>query len=200
MLAPRTVLMAAGPVVWVAPSMDRIGQSDAAGATTSAEIWAARGEYESFQVVVRASGNALGNVNVTVSDLTGPGGATISADNVTLFREHYVYVDEASPNWGGSNQPLGPGWYADGLIPFKDPVTGAELSGATLDAVPFEVSANKNQPIWVDVLVPRSAQAGLYTGTFTVTSNQGSADGQISLYVWDFALPLKPSLRSSFLG
>jgi hypothetical protein len=50
----------------------------------------------------------------------------------------------------------------------------------------------------VDVFVPRNAVAGQYAGTYTVTSSQGSAGGQILLNAWNFILPLQPSLKSSF--
>ena len=191
----------AQPVVWVTSSLQRTGQTDPAGSGTQAQLAAGRGEYESFQIVVRGPSAGLTNVNVTVSDLTGPGGAIIPKTSFTLFREHYVYVSQSSPNWGGSNQPLGAGWYPDGLIPFADPSTGADLSGssAALKAVPFGLSANTNQPIWVDLLVPRNAVAGQYAGTFAVTSNQGSTGGTISLTVWNFTLPMRSTLRSSFL-
>jgi len=43
---------------------------------------------------------------------------------------------------------MAPGWYPDALIPFTDPDTGKPLSGASLTAVPFEVNAGKNQPVW----------------------------------------------------
>jgi hypothetical protein len=173
--------------------------NDAAGSNPDASISAARGEYESFQIVANGAANGLNNVNVTVSDLKGPDGQIIPKTNVTLYREKYVYVDKASPNHGGSNKPLGPGWYADGLIPFTDPATGKPLSGAQLAAVPFDLKAGKNQPIWVDVLVPRTAAAGTYTGTYTVSSNQGNTTGNISLKVWNFTLPAKPALKSAFL-
>ncbi len=190
-----------GPTVWVVPSLQRVGPDDAPGSTTVAQVYAAKGEYESFQIVVRAGAtSALSNVNVAVSDLSGPGGLSIPKTNLSLFREHYVYIGTSSPNWNGSNRPLSPGWYPDGLIPFVDPATGAAPSStATLKAAPFTVGASKNQPIWVDVLVPRTAAAGEYTGTYTVTSDQGSVTGQIRLTVWNFTLPLKPSLKSSFL-
>ena len=57
-----------GPVVWVIPSLERVGLSDPAGNVTLAPLWAARGEYESFQIVVRAPENhRLTNVNVAAS-------------------------------------------------------------------------------------------------------------------------------------
>ena len=198
-LAPASQAQS-GPVVWVARSLQRIGPDDSPGSNLQVQLSAARGEYESFQIVVRAPGSAaLSNVNVSVSDLTGPGGAVIPQRNLSLFREQYVYVGTSSPNWSGSNRPLAKGWYPDGLIPFTDPQTGNPLSGAQLKAVPFSLNVSKNQPIWVDVLVPRDATPGAYSGTFSVTSNQGNVSGQISLTVWSFTLPLKPALESSFL-
>ena len=64
----------AGPVVWTAPSMHRVGMSEAAGSGAEVSLTAARGEYESFQIVTNGAGKGLGNVNVTVSDLQGPAG------------------------------------------------------------------------------------------------------------------------------
>lgn len=173
--------------------------SDAAGGGIKASLSAARDEYESFQIIVNGGSSGLSNVNVKVSDLEGPGGHMIPQTSFTLYREKYVYVNKSSPNSGGSNRPLGAGWYPDGLIPFTDPSTHLPLSGATLTAVPFDLKAGTNQPIWVDLLVPRTATAGQYSGFYTVTSNQGNFTGPISLSVWSFTLPAKPSLKSAFL-
>jgi hypothetical protein len=195
-----TLAMAQGsPVVWTASSLHRVGMSDAAGSGAEVSLSAARGEYESFQIVANGASKGLGNVNVTISDLKAPGGQVIPQNSFTLYREKYMYVKSSSPNWKGSNQPLGPGWYPDALIPFTDPETGKPLSGAKLTAAPFDVQAGANQPIWVDLLVPRSAEPGKYSGSYTVTSNQGNFTGSISLRVWNFALPEAPALKSSFL-
>jgi Domain of unknown function (DUF4091) len=189
----------ASPAVWTAPSMHRVGMSETAGSGAEVSLSAARGEYESFQIVANGADKGLGKVNVTVSDLQGPGGQTIPRTNFTLYREKYMKVNSSSPNWKGPNQPLGPGWYPDALIPFTDPETGKPLSGARISAVPFDVKAGNNQPIWVDLLVPRSAEPGKYSGTYTVTSDQGDFTGPITLRVWNFTLPAAPTLKSSFL-
>jgi hypothetical protein len=185
--------------VWIAPSLHRVGKSDAPLGGTAVGLYAARGEYESFQIIVNGASTGLNNVNVTISDMQGPSGQVIPRNNFTLYREKYVYVNASSPNWGGSNKPLGPGWYPDALIPFTDPSTGKALSGAPLTAAPFSVEARTNQPVWVDLFLPRAAAPGQYSGTYTVTSNQGDVHGSIALTVWNFTLPTTPYLQSSFL-
>ncbi len=187
------------PLVWTANTLHRVGMSEAPSGGTQVSLAAARNGYASFQVVVNGASGGLNNVNVQVSDLKGPGEQVIPQSRFTLYREKYVHVTSSSPNWGGSNKPLGPGWYADALIPFTDPETGKALSGAPLTAVPFDLKSGLNQPIWIDLQVPQNARAGVYTGTYTVTSNQGSVSGAISLKVWNFNLPATPSLKTAFL-
>jgi hypothetical protein len=181
------------PILWVVDGMQRVGPEAPAGTGASIELFAARGEYEPFQIIIRAPEGGLRGVNVIFQDLTGPANQKISKSNITLYREHYVHIGIGSSDWGGSNRPQGKGWYPEPLIPFVDPQTGRDLSGSQLDAVPFDLSAHRNQPIWVDVFVPRNIQAGQYKGTFTVKSQQGDIDAYLTLNVWNFELPLKPS-------
>src|SRR5258706_7805834 len=136
-----------GLVVWTAPSLQRVGMTEAAVGSTQASLSAARGEYESFQIVANGASSGLSNVNVTISDLQGPDGQVIPRNSFTLYREKYVYVDVSSPNWRGPNQPLGTGWYPDALIPFTDPSTGKPPSAGTLKAVPFDLKTGDNHPV-----------------------------------------------------
>ncbi|MGB5711869.1 MAG: glycoside hydrolase domain-containing protein, partial [Waterburya sp.] len=194
------------PLVWTTSAMEAIERNRSAplwlgnrsSEMKTIQLMAAKGEYEPFQIVIKAPQDNLSNVNVTVSELTNSEGAVIDSQNITLYREHYIYVDRPSPQGLSANPTLGKGWYADGLIPFVNPETQANLTGAELEAVPFNLKAGNNQPIWVDVFVPRDARAGQYQGIFTVTSDQGVTTGKILLKVWDFEFPLKPSLNSEF--
>src|SRR5260370_14166003 len=68
-VAPR-LRAQSGPVVWAVPSLTRVARDEPAGGHHEMALWAARGEYESFQVVVRAPAGGLKNVNVAISDLT----------------------------------------------------------------------------------------------------------------------------------
>src|SRR5215213_3073177 len=85
---------AAKPAVWSLPSLVRVERSAAAASGSAAILEAARGETESFQIVVRADDEDLKEVSIGVGDLRGPGGAVIPARNHVLYREHYVNIRE----------------------------------------------------------------------------------------------------------
>jgi len=190
-----TVASTAGPIVWVEDGMTRVFKNDPARVNSNITLYTAKNEYEPFQIIVKAPASSdLTDVNVTISDLTGPNGAFISSDNINLYREHYLYVTQGSKSSNSTtNRPLGPGWYPDALIPFTDPVTHQDLTGQ-LDAVPFNLAAGENQPIWVDIYTPADTPAGLYNATATITSSQGTSTVHVSLNVWNFSLPTKRSL------
>jgi hypothetical protein len=180
---------------WVMSSLDRVGKTDAPGTNSSINLFSARGETVDSQVVVQGP---LTNVNVSASALTGPNGATIPVSNVVLYREYYITVTGTASYGGGSNPPLGSGTYPEPLIPFNDPATGSPLCGssASLKACNATVSAGQNQPYWIDISVPHGAgnsPTGTYTGTITITADQGSISVPVTLTVWNFELPIQPS-------
>jgi hypothetical protein len=201
--SPSTISMSGTGVqsnfsTWVSPSLTRIGQTDAPGTLSSIALSGARGETVDTQVVVQGPAGGLSNVNVSATALTGPNGVTIPASSVTLYREYYLTVTGTASYGGGSNPPLGSGTYAEPLIPFNDPETGAALcsSSATLKACNASVSAGQNQPYWIDISIPHGATtspAGTYTGSITISSSQGTATLPVSLTVWNFELPMQPS-------
>jgi hypothetical protein len=192
--------------VWVAPSLVRVGPTDPQDYISSITFSGARGEYVDTQLIVTAPPETtLTNINVMVTDLIGPGGATIAQSNYSLYREHYVTFDTGSLDFGPSatNRPLPPGTYPDPLVPFNDPETGAPLSGngASLQAVPFDVAAGHNQPIWIDLFIPReraTSPPGIYSGSIVVASDQGQVTVPVAVTVWDFELPLVPSEKTLF--
>ncbi|MGF1591434.1 MAG: glycoside hydrolase domain-containing protein [Pleurocapsa sp.] len=193
------------PLIWTASAMEEIERDEKSPVNNhnseqmkSIQLMAAKGEYEAFQIVIQAPPENLNNVNVVVSDLKNSAGAVIGSENITLYREHYIKLDRPSYQRWSANPTRGKGWYADGLIPFVDPDTGNEIEGAELDAVPFNLAAGVNQPIWVDIFVPRATAFGEYRGTFTVESDRGTTEGNINLTIWNFELPVQPSLNSFF--
>ena len=184
--------------LWVESGLVRVGKTSAPGPTSSIGLFAARGETVDAQVVVRAPAGGLTNVNLSASPLTGPGGATILASNITIYREYYVSVTGTGNYGGGSNPPLGSGTYPEPLIPFNEPESGSPLCGtaAVLKACNANISAGQNQPYWIDISVPRGAQnslPGIYTGSISVTATQGSQSVPVSVTVWNFELPPQPT-------
>jgi len=201
--SPATISMTGTGVqsnfsTWVVPSLIRVGQTDAPGTLSSIAVSGARGETVDTQVVVQGPAGGLSNVNATATALTGPGGVSIPAANVTLYREYYLSVTGTASYGGGSNPPLGSGTYAEPLIPFNDPETGAALCGssASLKACNAGVSTGQNQPYWIDISIPygvANCPPGTYTGSVTISSSQGNATIPLSLTVWNFELPMQPS-------
>jgi hypothetical protein len=192
-LVPLVAAQAQEPVVWVASPWQHVLKTTAAGTEQAITLVAARNEYEPCRVIVRAGVEPLREVNLTVTDLRGPG-ATIAAANLTLFREHYL--DVFAPSYR-STAPTG--WYPDALIPFVDPVTRQDIVGAKYDATPYTIEANVNQGYWIDVYVPKDANPGEYRGTVTVTTaGRQLATVPLTLTVRSWALPDTIALQSCF--
>jgi hypothetical protein len=191
------------PGIWVMSPLERIASTEVTQDRKNRDrvnLFAAKGEYESFQIAVAAPTKGLKQINLSVSDLRGAKG-TIAKSNITLYREHFALVKQSSTDYCKGGKPnrcsLGEGWYPDGLIPFKHPDTGADLQG-NLDAAPYNLAAGKNAAYWVDVFVPRNTPAGMYRGTVKFSSDRTNLSIPISLKVWKFSLPLKPSLQTAF--
>jgi hypothetical protein len=179
--------------VWTVDGLTRVGPTEASGPGRAVELAAARNEYEAGQVVLRAS-RLRRNIGVEATDLVGPVGAVIDRRYVSLFRVHYLRVQRPSVQ-----SPYPAGWWPDALIPLRDPETGQPLPGGRLSAAPFDLRPAQNQPIWVEVYVPADVPAGTYRGAVHVT--EGSAvvtTVPLTLQVWDFTLPRRPSLASHF--
>jgi hypothetical protein len=184
--------------VFVVDSLSRVRPKDAAGAAKEARITSARNEYEAFQVVVRSGAGGLKDVNAEASDLKGEGGRVIERRHVSLFREHFIEIKAPSPK---SKQ--GPGFIPDGLIPFSAPRV-APLPGAKMPrfaAAPFSLAPDTNQPLWIEVYVPKDAAPGEYRGAITLSAaDQEPVQVPVALTVWDFELPDAPTLRTNFGG
>jgi hypothetical protein len=170
--------------------MERIGRTQAAARSTRFALRAARGEYASFQIIISAAAQPLTNVTVGAAGFVSSTGR-ISPAAVRLYRERYIQVTDPSPDPGWGNRPLGAGWYPDALIPLPN-------QSQLPQGESFTVDAGTNQPVWVDLRVPRDAAAGTYEGEVQVATDQGAREVSVSLRVWSFELPLTPTLKSSF--
>jgi len=188
-------------VIWVASSTNKIKPGDVPPTDRSSRIVlsAARNEYESAQVVVHGLSN-LSNVDMTVSDLCGPGGALIPASAGHLYRTHYIECEKECPeNWRDRchTTTFHSGWLPDPMVPFIDPLSGQRIGGKY--GAPFNVESGKNGLVWLELHVPRDAAPGEYTGTIDV-SFDGYDVGSVPivLTVWPVTLADTTELLTYF--
>jgi len=188
-------------------------------------LFGARNEVVAFNLVLEAPTAQATDVDVTLAGLACPDDATIttrpaSGDdlfdyvgrNVELFYVRYLEIkgistdlfyagydyderhipqrcrrphdEEGSGTGGWEDRPCHNKRYPDVAVPL-------ELHS------PFDIPAGANQSIWGDVYIPKTAPAGVYTGTVDVTEG-GALTWQvpIRLRVRDFALPDLPHART----
>jgi len=173
-----------GVTIKIAPSVERITQtadiSGLSGGTLS--IAGAKGESEPGQIIVKPTAN-VASFDVTCSTLTKDADV-ISASNVTVYVQ--IYVNATPKSHSGK---LGAGWYPDALIPMEYIKAKGENS----------IKAGENQGFMIDVKIPRSAAAGVYTGTVTLKFDGQTETVPVSLEVYDFEMPLAPPVRTSYL-
>ncbi len=160
------------------------------GGSSQVTVSAAGNEVESFQILVRATSGAISGLRVGPGDsLTGPGGATLPASSLTIYREAYYQVSQRSDAEGDT------GSWPDALIPEKDDFYGEDRA-----AFPTDVASGGQLAAWIDVLVPQGQPAGQYAGSVRVTDPSGVvATVPVNLTVQDFSLPSTSTLKSAFL-
>jgi len=178
--------VSAAPAVWTEGPLLKVVPSTPAQIPAPARLTAARNEFESFQIVIRGEAPVSG-VRARAGELTGPNGAKFPQANVRLYRQALLDVTTPSGAIGAR------GRFPDGLIPDVD-----EVDGETRSAFPFDVPAGEARALWVDVLVPLDAPAGLYTGTIQVSGDGLDATVPVELEVLGFALPSTPTLSTAF--
>lgn len=161
-----------GVHVWVASPMEKIftDTQPPHQTRTVVSLSAAKGEYESFQIVLRPQeGQELSIERLEFTDQTSilrP----IPPENISARLVAYVKVSEPSHNEKVK------GMFPDPLIPFK----------------PCLIKDTRS--FWITVKVPEDASAGKYDSSVKIIAedNKVVAEVPIALQVWDFALPGNP--------
>jgi hypothetical protein len=203
-LSTQVVVGAATIQLRAVPSTLRVSQEGAIDGTDVAEISGARGEFESFQVVVTAAGGNLQDIRAEMSSLKKETGETLPAKNVRLYNEVFIPVRYSSPR-----ATVPPGLIADPLVPFVNPYTNEEVreprwrgerrEGARFGATGFNLWQDRHQPLWVDVEIPRDAAPGVYSGTLSVRARSVQpVTIPVRVTVWDFVLPDGPTHENHF--
>jgi hypothetical protein len=188
------------------PPTVRVNQEGPIAGADCVQIAGARGEYESFQVVVTAVGAHLEQVDAAIGPLRSKENHALTSENAAIYREAYVPVRHSAPR-----ATCPPGLTPDPLIPFVNPYTGEpiheprwngdERVGPRFGASGFDLWQDRHQPLWVDVRIPKDTPAGLYEGVMTVTAkNAPPAEIRVQATVWDFALPDGPTHENHFGG
>ena len=239
---PTATPIAVAPVsvsaVWFNDGGEKIAQQVVRGPTAAStrnsifngsqvNLFGAKNEVVGLNMILEAATSAASNVSVSVSNLTGPGGAVISSTpatastlynwtsrNIELFFVRYLQIKGLSR--------LSYETYDERHIPkkFQRPSDANGIgSGTWADrpdhdksypeiAVPYElvntfgIAAGRSQSIWADVYIPKTAAAGLYSGTVTVKEGASvSYSVPVRLTVKRFSLPDVPSSKTMlFMG
>lgn len=154
----------------------------------AAELFAARNEFEPFQIVLRAAGADLEGVDVEVTDLKAADGSVLGSSEVMIYLEHYIALEQPSSEEGEAGE------WPDPLIPRID-----RYAGERRNAFPFRLVRGRNQPIWIEVYVPLDASPGDYSGQVRITATGvPEVTVPVTLRVWNFALPSTSTLPTSF--
>ena len=171
------LLLAAGEVrsadydCWVEHSATKVLRDAVPTERKSADLCAARREWESFQIALRSE-KAIKNVKVEASDLKQAGGkGIIPAKDVELRLVEYVSIPQPA------NVP-----YPDPLPPIRE----------------FDLQPGQTQPVWVTVKVPADCPAGDYEGSVKIAGDGLAKKVPIRLHVWNFALPETPRCVTAF--
>jgi hypothetical protein len=169
-------------VVEAVSALAQVFPADAPKGAPVAQLEAARGEWEAFQIVVRGPARA---VRASAGKLRGPDAAALDAPR--LYRVGYLVVTTPSSVEGHT------GPWPDPLIPDVD-----AYAGERRNAFPFDVPAGEARAIWVELFVPEGQTPGAYRGAVTVTTDGGAAEMPIELRVRRFVLPRSSSIPVTF--
>ncbi len=197
--------------VWWCDATRKVPKTRRSAAVTSrtreaVQLQACRGDREAAQLIVRANGRDertvatdgtlafepgkfpgnLTGMTATMSDLTGfeHPDAKIDAQNVSLSWVRYHWVEHPT------DATCVRDWWPDALVPMR----------------PIDCKFQENQPLWIEIAVPRGIPADTYTGTVTVKAKTGGDDTPrdwqvqlpVQMKVWDFELPEEPMLESGY--
>ena len=163
---------------WFVDSLVKVFPSDlpAKKQPKMAEIWAARNQHASLQVVVR-SAQPLSGLSAAVEPLQGPKGASLQ---VSARPVGYVVVGSHTKDTP-PEELVGeaPGWFPDPLLDF-----------------PVDVKGGRTQAVWVSVHVPADAAPGTYRGAVSLQAGgRAVARAPFSLRVLRATVPEERHLK-----
>ena len=141
------------------------------------DIYAAKNEYEAFQLVLKASSSDQTITDVSITPLTSVEDSSVVISNVSVRRVMYLKTDHPSDRTFGR---LGEYW-PDPLIPLD---------------LPYKCPAGENCPFWILIYVPFEGKEGTYEGTVSLTASGKKLSADVTLKVWNFTIPKKQRFKS----
>ncbi len=173
-------------------------------------LFGGRNEMVAFQLIIEAGERGADKVSVSLPSLACGEHAITNrgsddpydyvGKHIELFAEHYLNVScrtRTGWHWQWTARAMDIrgeeylGEIPDALIPFEAP---SGRGGA-----PFDIAPNRNQAVWIDILIPRDASPGQYAGEIELTmGEQSTARIPVRLEVFGFTLP-DDSHLSNFL-
>jgi hypothetical protein len=162
---------------------------------TKVTLYAARGEYVSFQLVVTSNSNkTLKNIRIAMPAFSN------QASRFSIAPEFFLEwsVQVKSPSTGYPRASLGTGWYPDALIPFRyiqddsSEVKYRWTYPLWLPDFNNRIDNQKSLIVWIDQFVPFSrddAEPGIYSTQISVSIEGVTRKIPVDLTLWDFAIP-----------
>jgi hypothetical protein len=186
----RAAVTPSGPgkgfLAWTESSMTRILPTAAppdGKSSLKASISLAGGEWESYQVALRAAPNTeLRDCRVKLGSLRDGQGHSISTRDLQWHQEGFVYYAELSQ---GAELPedAAPGWWPDPLLPVSK----------------FSVPPAFTQPLWFTLYAPPGTPPGTYRGEVRIEpANADPITVAVEARVYGFDVPVQPHLKTAF--
>ena len=172
-----------GGTLWWCGSMYKVSKGRKAPKQKGerVQLYAAKNEYEPFQLVFKAGDKDKVITDISLNELVHIGSNGENSDaitNITIRRVMYLKTDHKTDKEYGRDGEYWP----DPLVP---------------TSFPYTCPAGENCVFWVLVYVPANASQGDYEGTVSFTLDGGRVlSGKVSLTVWNFVIPKKTRLKS----
>lgn len=139
------------------------------------EVYAAKGETESAQIIITPKTN-IKSVTVSLSDLIKDNGQKFDKENVNVFWQKYIEIEQKTTKNENNYYPIG--MYPDMLLPIDKAVSFGENN----------VLKGKNQGLTFDFVISENVEAGVYTGSFKIITDGVENVVPVTLTVWDYEL------------
>lgn len=199
--------------IWAVHDGERIERDDQRSALSrgntvwdgkAVRVFGARNEIVAFQVIVESDGQGVRTLSAALPGLTHTSGHEIRyhppapdpsvtvGRPIQIFSTHYMHVTrESRASWvwapGSAAAPADTlGWKPVQLVP--------ENARTGRGGFPLAVPANNNQAFWIEIDTGRDRPAGQYQGTIAVVADGVTSTIPITLAIFDFALPDRPTL------